>query len=207
MNEFSFIKPYLSFIDSGSLYRKPFSWLYLTIGILNLITPFVILYLAIDRYVFDLSANYIVVFILVWLVVGFVSWLSFQLWWNRRNNVLVHSSKASSEDVAMPGFAHFIQTLGEWIGAWIAVVGCIFSLLSALFLQGEATILRTIIPVTSGGSAWGIATEPIIGFLIIVISRFIADKIRTFSVKNRRPTIYRNPTSKPNTKIRGYLNP
>ncbi|GHV62758.1 hypothetical protein FACS1894195_4900 [Bacteroidia bacterium] len=95
MNEFSFIKPYLSFIDNGSLYRKPFSWLYLTIGILNLITPFVILYLAIDSYVFDLSTNYIMVFIIVLLAIGFASWLSFQLG-GKANGLMDLSSRVSS---------------------------------------------------------------------------------------------------------------
>jgi hypothetical protein len=36
---FTFIKPYLSFIDNGHLYRKPFSWLYTLKAVVNLILP------------------------------------------------------------------------------------------------------------------------------------------------------------------------
>ncbi len=50
---FTFIKPYLSFIDNGHLFRKPFSWLYAVLAIGNLLIPFYVLYQAIRNHIFD----------------------------------------------------------------------------------------------------------------------------------------------------------
>ena len=119
---FTFIKPYLSFIDKGDFFRKPFSWLYIAFAVLNLILPFYILYTAIDNNIFDTPAKFIIVFILVWIVIAFAGWVCFQLWWDRKNKV-TETSVENSEFVVTPVFAHFIQTFGEWIGTWIGIVG------------------------------------------------------------------------------------
>jgi hypothetical protein len=36
---FTFIQPYLSYIDSGDFFRKPFGWLYMIFAVGNLLTP------------------------------------------------------------------------------------------------------------------------------------------------------------------------
>ena len=33
---FTFIKPYLSYIDSGQFFRQPFSWLYMVMAIITM---------------------------------------------------------------------------------------------------------------------------------------------------------------------------
>ncbi|MDR0832764.1 MAG: hypothetical protein LBN93_01005 [Candidatus Symbiothrix sp.] len=177
---FTFITPYLSFIDNGSLYRKPFSWLYEVIAVLNLLLPFYVLYKAIDTGIFDSPAKFIIAFLLIWVVIAFVSWISFQIWWDRKDKVL-ESSRERSEFVATPVFSHFIQTAGEWIGTWVGVVGFSVALLITIFLGDEAYLLGGLgIPFLNGG-LMAIITMPIFGFLIIVISRFFAEQIRALT--------------------------
>lgn len=109
----NFINPYLNYIDEGKLYRNPFSWLYAFFAIVNLLVPIYILYQGIQFNLFDMPAETIASFLLTWVVVAFVSWLSFQIWWNRRSKVLV-TSAVGDDFVATPTFSHFLQTFGEW---------------------------------------------------------------------------------------------
>lgn len=179
---FTFIKPYLSFIDKGDFFRKPFSWLYIAFAVLNLILPFYILYTAIDNNIFDTpAAKFIIVFILVWIVIAFASWVCFQLWWDRKNKV-TETSVENSEFVATPVFAHFIQTFGEWIGTWIGIVGFFVALLATIILGSDAVYLNAAIgvPFIQSGIA-SIILMPIYGFLIVVGSRFLAEMCRALA--------------------------
>lgn len=175
---FTFIKPYLSFIDKGDFFRKPFSWLYIAFAVLNLILPFYILYTAIDNNIFD------IVFILVWIVIAFASWVCFQLWWDRKNKV-TETSVENSEFVATPVFAHFIQTFGEWIGTWIGIVGFFVALLAilgsdAVYLTAAILTAAIGVPFIQSGIA-SIILIPIYGFLIVVGSRFLAEMCRALA--------------------------
>ncbi|MEX1190919.1 MAG: hypothetical protein WEA99_03030 [Brumimicrobium sp.] len=178
---FSFIKPYLSFIDSGNMYRKPFSWLYTLLAILNLLFPIFILYEAIDGRIFESPAKIVVVFILLWIVIAFAGWLSFQLWWDRKSKVLA-SSTSDDEFSATPVFSHFIQTYGEWFGTWLGIVGFTFALLSTIFLGNEGGYMaRNLGLGFVNTSVAGIFLMPIFGFLIIVVSRFVAEQFRALT--------------------------
>ena len=178
---FTFIRPYLEFIDSGKLFRKPFSWLYGLLALVNLILPFIILYQAIDNRIFRAPAKLVFVFIVVWLVLSFVCWLGFQLWWDRKDKVNL-TSVEDDDFVATPVFAHFIQTFGEWLGTLVAVVGFIFAVMGTLFLGRDAYYLSRQFGFGSMGVGWlAIILLPVYGFLIIVISRFLAEQFRALA--------------------------
>ncbi len=183
---FTFIKPYLSYIDNGDLFRKPFSWLYLVIGVINLLLPFYILYKAIDSNLFDMQANVIIVVLLVWVIIAFVSWVSFQIWWDRKSKVCKTSS-TKDDFIATPVFSHFLQTFGEWLGTWIAIVGFSVSLLSTIILGEQAALLINAItnligiPFFLETGLFGIILLPIYGFLTIVVTRFLAEQFRALS--------------------------
>ena len=83
----------------------------------------------------------IAAFILVWLVIAFVSWLGFQIWWNRREKVYA-AATAHDDFVAIPVFSHFIQTFGEWAGMFVGIGGALLTLIAAIFLNGDASMLR-----------------------------------------------------------------
>lgn len=178
---FTFIKPYLSFIDNGNLYRKPFSWLYSLMAIINLIIPVYIFYHAVVNDIFDAPGKFIVVFLLIWLIVIFASWVSFQLWWDRKSKVNSNSIK-DDEFVATPVFSHLIQTIGEWLGTWIGIVGFSCAFLITIFLGGHGYSLYRGLGL--GFMKTGfifVILMPIYGFLIIVVTRFFAEQFRALA--------------------------
>lgn len=178
---FTFIKPYLSFIDNGHLYRRPFSWLYTLLAVVNLILPIYIFYQAADNRIFDAPAKFIIVFLLVWIIIAFASWISFQLWWDRKSKVITTFSEGD-EFVATPVFSHLIQTIGEWLGTWIGIVGFSVALLTTLILGNEGDYLSRQLGL--GFMKTGflfIILMPIYGFLIIVATRFLAEQFRALS--------------------------
>lgn len=179
---FTFIKPYLSFIDNGNFFRKPFSWLYILLASANLIIPVYLLYKAIDNNVFDTPAKFVIVFILIWLIIAIASWVSFQLWWDRKSKVMETSNKGD-EFLATPVFSHFIQTLGEWIGTWVGIVGSLSALLATIILGDQDYYLSTLIGLDFFKSGYtSIVLMIIYGFLIIVITRFLAEQFRVLAV-------------------------
>lgn len=177
----TFIKPYLSYIDNGHLYRKPFSWLYAILAIINLIFPIIVLYQAIDNNIFKAEGKFIVVFLLVWLVIAFAGWLSFQLWWDRRSKVNT-SSAQGDEFVATPVFSHLTQTIGEWLGTWIGIVGFSVALFTTIFLGDEGSFLIRQLGIGfMETGVFFIVLMPIYGFLIIVVTRFLAEQFRALA--------------------------
>ena len=172
---FTFIRPYLAYLDSGDFYRKPFGWLYFLIAVLNLNFPIYILLQAIDNDLFDLPAKDVTVLMLIWLIILFAGWVSFQIWWDRRSKV-VATSVEGDDFVATPVYCHFIQTLGEWVGTWIGIVGFLSALLARLFLESEeGELLNEVIPVANM-ALLQIFLMPVVGFLIIVSTKFIAEQ-------------------------------
>jgi hypothetical protein len=178
---FTFIRPYLSFIDNGHFFRKPFSWLYTILAIVNLLIPIYVFYQASDSRIFDSPAKYVIVFLLLWIIVAFAGWMGFQLWWDRKSKIDM-STDASDEFIATPALSHFIQTFGEWIGTWIGLVGFGFALLTTFILGDEGYYLGRGLGIPFLDTGWmAILRMPIIGFLIIVFSRFLAEQIKALS--------------------------
>lgn len=178
---FTFAKPYLSFIDNGDMFRKPFSWLYILFAVLNLILPLFILYKLIEMRIFSAGGTAAITFILFWIILAFSSWICFQIWWDRKSKLSALMNKKDEEFVATPVLSHFIQTMGESLGTYIAIVGFGFALLTTIFLSGQGGASIAIgLPFVSGGLV-SIIMSPIIGFLVIVVSRFFSEQITVFA--------------------------
>jgi len=178
---FTFIKPVLAFVDDGRFFRRPFSWLYLVLAILNLILPIYILVTSIDNNVFDMSGGAIVTFFLVWLVLVFTCWLGFQLWWDR-SSIVSRVTKSDEDYIATPVFSHFIQTAGEWLGLFYALVGFAFALFATIIIGDNATILsmRMDLGFLDAGIE-NIILKPVYGFLLVVVFRVIAEIFRALT--------------------------
>ncbi len=178
---FSFINPYIRYIDQGHFFRKPFSWLYTIFAGINLLVPILVFYQASQRNIFDSSAKFIIVFILIWLLIAFTGWISFQLWWDRRSKINL-SSNPGDDFIATPVFSHFIQTMGEWIGTYIGLVGFGFALLSTVILGNDGYQLGRTLGLPYLESGWmAVIAMPIMGFLTIVVSRFVSEQIRALA--------------------------
>jgi len=176
----NFIDPFLLYIDSGKLFRKPFSWLYLVFAAGNVVLPFYLLYKAIDAGLFDLGAKFVFAFLLTWLFILAACWAGVQIWWNRKDKVQ-ETSPEGSEFPATPVISHFIQTLGEWIGVFIAVVGFGVALVANVFLGEQAAYLTHALGLPFGGGPIGMITFPIYGFLTLVVMRFFAEQFRALA--------------------------
>lgn len=182
----TFISPYLSYIDKGHLFRKPFSWLYAIFAIINLLLPlYILLDQLIDHRIFDAEFKITITVLLAWAIIAFAGWLSFQLWWDRKTKI-TFSSDDNAEFVATLAFSHLIQTLGEWLGTWVGIVGFGFALLTTIILgeQGHYLSYQFGIPIIGQylGSGWTyVFLMPIYGFLIIVLTRFLAEQIKALS--------------------------
>ena len=163
--------------------REPFRWLYAILAILNLLTPIVLLVMAINNDLFRYGGGrMIAAFILVWLVIAFVSWLGFQIWWNRREKVYA-AATAHDDFVAIPVFSHFIQTFGEWAGMFVGIGGALLTLIAAIFLNGDASMLRMMGTGAffGSGSLIYIVLNPIYGFIIVVVTRAAAETFRALA--------------------------
>ena len=178
---FTLVKPFLSLIDKGALYKKPFGWLYVLIAVINLLAPLWVFYLAIKNHIFDAPAKFIFAFLFVWFFVVFAGWVSFQIWWNRKDKVQ-QTSLEDSDFPATPVISHLIQTFGEWLGIWTAIVGFGFAFFSTIFLGEEASYFANSLglPIVQSGIL-SMILMPVYGFMIIVFSRFIAEQIRAIA--------------------------
>ena len=153
------------------------------LAILNLLTPIILLVMAINNDLFRYGGGrMIAAFILVWLVIAFVSWLGFQIWWNRREKVYA-AATAHDDFVAIPVFSHFIQTFGEWAGMFVGIGGALLTLIAAIFLNGDASMLRMMGTGAffGSGSLIYIVLNPIYGFIIVVVTRAAAETFRALA--------------------------
>lgn len=96
----------------------------------------------------------------------------------------MQSSKQGDDFIAIPVFSDFIQTVGEWAGTWIAVVGGLLSLLLSLILGDDMFLMNRALGFGFGFldfSFMGIVLFPIYGFLIVIVARVVAEVYRALA--------------------------
>lgn len=186
----SFIKPFLTTIDNGSFFRRVFGWIYFTIAIINILLPFYIFFVSIDKGIFKEEGKFVLTFLVLWVVLTLLCWFGFQLWWNRREKVN-QSSYTGAEFVATPVLAHFIQTIGEWYGVITGVLGFFMGLFALLFSDRSnisyyeyRNFDDSFMPIPLFNELdWKlIFLAPLSGFLIVFIFRFVSEGIKALSV-------------------------
>lgn len=179
---FAFLDPVWRYIDNGSFFRDPFRWLYIAIAVLNLLFPLVVIFGAIGSGVFKyMPGGAIFAFVLIFILMLALGAMSFLLWMNRQKKLkeLLHKD---NEFVAIPMVSHFIQTLGEWMGFYIGIFGCVASLLFMLFGGSEMmsrVVGSSLLPL--GANVVMLVLYPIIGFLIVVLARLLAELYRALA--------------------------
>jgi len=171
---FTLARPYLDFIGKGTM----FSIVYYLMAIVSILLPIAVVVVAIqNRNIFSyVGGKGIAWFILTWLFVAAAGWIGFQLWWNRRRQVM---DVKESEFVAIPIIADIVRTFGEWIGTLLAVIGFGAGLFGLLILGDELTMMLSMIGMDQFGGALVIA-GPVAGFFIILFARLVAEAMKLF---------------------------
>ena len=179
----NFAKPYLDFIGKGKL----FYFVYVVMAVVNLLLPFVIIVMAVRSGFFDMGgSNFVFAFMLSWIVIAFACWIGFQLWWARKGRVKLLEN---SEFVVTHIFSEILQTFGEWVGTLMGIIGAGVGLIAAMFLGDYAHhLFRSIGMGFMPSGIIVVAACPLLGFFIMIISRFIAEQMRLLAtlVNNTR---------------------
>ena len=187
---FVFSKPYLDFIGKGRI----FSFVYIIMAVINLIIPFVIIYITIDSGAFGFGAKFIFAAVSSWLVIMFANWIGFQIWWNRRAKI---AEVTSYEFVATICFSEILQTFGEWLGTLLGIIGAGVGLIAFIFFGNDASNLFRLIGLDFMRGPMIIVIGPVAGFFIIILFRFLAEQLRLFaSLVNNTKDIASNNKSK-----------
>ena len=181
LQQTKFFRLFDGFINSmghSNFFKKPLRWLYILFAFLNLLAPVYALFKFISN---DLLNATGIGGVMIWLVIAFAGWMGFQLWWNRKDKIDGYY-KAGDDFFAIPLFSHYIQTIGEWLGITIAILGAGSSLVAWIFFSGERGNLSMgfPLPMQQFGIA-GIIISPVLGFIIILAAKVAAELYRTFS--------------------------
>lgn len=170
---FNFIKPYLAYIDSGKFYKKPFEWLHVFFAVVSLLFPVVIFIYMASNGLFSLPAKIVVMCVLMFIVMIFGGWISFQIWWDRRKKVTA-VVKEGDDFIVVPVFSKFIQTAGESFGTNLAIIGFFIPLITTIFMGDEIAMFASQIGMGSSclfGGIPSMITLPIAGFFVIIVTK------------------------------------
>jgi hypothetical protein len=99
-----------------------------------------------------------------------------QLWLDRRKKI---AALSSTEFIATAVFSELVQTMGEWLGTLLAIIGAGVGLIAAVTLGSDIDQLFRMLGL--GFMQAGvliILVGPVTGFFIIIVSRFLAEQMR-----------------------------
>jgi len=157
------VKPYLGFIDTNVLFKKPISCLF---AIISLLTPIYVLsqFLQFEIYKSE-NARIIIASILILIVFAFAGIFGALIWWHRR---IIRDEGPKMYN----NFRRFIQTMGEWLGTFIAISVFCSILILLLFLKNEYYWLTSALPLPIPGIDLASALYgPVLGFIIIIATK------------------------------------
>lgn len=165
---FSILNPMFNYVDSNKFFRQPFKWLYIIIGLLNILLPIYAIKMVSDAWEW-VTGGLRFGLVLVILVAIALAYMGMAIWFKRCKDLNLEA-KGSSRFVAIPLVANFIQTAGEWLGAMLGVGGFAIVLLLLNFGGSELRYyFHTYISVA------GLVIYPIGGYIIVLMSRFLAE--------------------------------
>ena len=175
---FRFAEGFINTMGNNDFFKKPLRWLYILFAVLNILVPVYMLFKLISN---DMLNRFGIGGVMIWLVLAFAGWMGFQLWWNRKDKLDAYYQKGD-DFFAIPLFSHYIQTMGEWLGITIAILGAGASLATWIFFSGERGRfdMDFPLPMQQFGIA-GIIISPIVGFIIVLAARVVAELYRAFA--------------------------
>ncbi len=174
---FDSLNAFLNLLDNGKFFRNPMKWLYAIFALLNVAAP-IYLFINTVKYLDQIPAWDVIVFLIVWviLLVGFC--LLGLFWWLRKDQITEHN-ETFSEYPATPVFAHFLRTLGEWLG--MLTGGVMFLVALATYVlsgfEGGQSMFSSLMPMDADGIV-SILMMPVFGFITILFFRFLSEMCR-----------------------------
>lgn len=173
----NFFKPLLDKINNSSFFKYIFDKIFMLLSGVSILIPFYLLYMMIEKEIFNAQGKFTITFLLLWLGILLASWLGFQIWWHSRS--LINKDDESNDKYITPLFSLLIKTLGEWLGFSIGIVGGWFALIGTLILGDDAGMLIRALglgSILNVGYSF-IIIMPIIGVLIIAAFRFVSELV------------------------------
>lgn len=196
MNQIKFcMTKFLSLIDSGRFFIQPMRWLYVLFACLSFVPALAILYFMYDTGVDDILrhtegwikfSGYLFCFIFTLFVI-LTAILMFYYWMNRSHKV-AHIVNEGDQIVAMPVWAHFVQSILESSGVYFAIIPPMGATL--FYLWGVITGFKFIEPYGEAGDIFkvlflGLLVLAIfificlfLSYIIILIAHYIGESIR-----------------------------
>ena len=168
---------FINLLDDSAFIKKPLLWLHVFFAILNILVPVYFLFLMINNNVMSTMG-----FggFLLWVVVAVAGWMGFQLWWNRKDKIDRYY-QSGDEFFAIPLFSHLIQTIGEWVGIMMFIIGTGAAVVLWVFSSGDrAGGLPFPIPMQQFGIG-GMIAAPVLGFVIVLFSKVLAELYRALA--------------------------
>tara|TARA_B110000285_G_scaffold15442_1_gene15219 strand:+ start:369 stop:980 length:612 start_codon:yes stop_codon:yes gene_type:complete len=174
---FNFCHPIIKKLDEGQWIKLGFTFLHRVIAVSFLLIGLYALYNFFDAegwksFSYDENFRPVEGFnfgsVLFLFVSLFACWIAFQIAWFRATRIM---EIANSRYVVNAIFSSFVRMIGE-VMASIVVITATSAGVFSLFSDN----LNGIIPVTEIGVA-GIIAGPVLGFLIIAVSYFLAERI------------------------------
>ena len=196
MNQIKFcMTKFLSLIDSGKFFIHPMRWLYVLFACLSFVPAFLILYVVYDTEISRIfryadgwekfSAYFFFIIFIIFVIVTAI--LMFYYWMNRSHKV-AHIVNEGDQIVAMPVWAHFVQSILESWGVYIAIIPPFGTAL--FYVWGVVTGFKYIAPHADAGDifktfligliGWALFTLVclLVSYIIILIAHFIGESIR-----------------------------
>lgn len=159
----SLLDPMFNYIDNGRLFRQPFMWLYYLLGVLFAIGIFIgIIELFGDMKRMDASGKFGIILDAIIMLAACVFSV---IYWFKRAPEVGKIVKPGSRFVAIPAVANLIRCLGEYTGILIGVGGFLLMLIAVLTEE------------YLGFSFGHILLVPVVGFIIVVISRCVSESM------------------------------
>jgi hypothetical protein len=186
---------FLSLIDSGSFFIHPMRWLYVVFACLSFVPALVILYFMYEEGVDGVLgytkgwikfSGYLFCFIFAIFVI--VSALLMFYYWMNRSHKVAHIINEGDQIVAMPVWAHMIQSSIESFGVYIAMIPSIGATLFYLwcvitgfkYVEPNASIGDIFILLLIGllGLAFFIFICLLLSYIIILVAHYVGESIR-----------------------------
>lgn len=163
-----YFNPLFDYLDSGKLFRRPLEFLYILLGVGTCV-------LGIKEIVgnfegFEYMPSMMKVYNILMVVVLLALCVYSLVFWLHRAGGVSKEKLDGTRFLAIPILANLLRSFGEWLGTVLAIFGVCSGVLTILLLTadgGKDAFFGGLILLVG---------LPILGYLLLVLFRFIGEK-------------------------------